>query len=232
MSELGLEDLPPECLAHVFGFLKAEDVVGVMLVSPALRDVAGSESVWRRFAWKDFGIYYDSPSAPRGLPAVDPHHAAAEMFQGASSVDRVNVLDDARRSGRWRRLYAAVRSRLASKTRVLRVQGLFTDGGVDENTMDHWVGNMFNLDKHENFYCSAASVNINCVGCIKDGDADAAYAFDAARRERRRYIVERCNLLALVLEALRVGHLSPSLSVFSRAPSLFVSALIYQPLVG
>jgi hypothetical protein len=32
-----------------------------------------------------------------------------------------------------------------------------------------WVGNIFNLDKHEGFYCSAASNNINCVGSITVG---------------------------------------------------------------
>ena len=41
--------------------------------------------------------------------------------------------DDARRGRRWRRLYGAVRSQLAEKSRVLRVHGFFTDGGVDEN---------------------------------------------------------------------------------------------------
>ena len=45
------------------------------------------------------------------------------------------------------------------------------------------------MDKREGFYCSAASYNINCVGCITDGDSDAAYAYDAERRERRRYMV-------------------------------------------
>ena len=48
----------------------------------------------------------------------------------------------------WRRLYAGVRWQVSRKRRALRLHGLYTNGGVDENYMRNWMGNVFNLDKH------------------------------------------------------------------------------------
>lgn len=129
-----LQDLPPECLALIISHLKAEDVVSVMRVSRTLRTVASSETVWKQLNWRDFGIHSDAQE-----PLPPPPHAPPNLATVTTPRDDGLTADDARRGRRWNHLYAAVRSQIASKSRVLRVQGLFTDGGCDENEMENWV---------------------------------------------------------------------------------------------
>mmetsp|Transcript_17495 Transcript_17495/g.43350 ORF Transcript_17495/g.43350 Transcript_17495/m.43350 type:complete len:127 (-) Transcript_17495:85-465(-) len=123
MSTVGMmEELPPECLSLVISHLtKAKDVIHCMQVSRRMSRLAGSEVIWRTLTFHDFGVYDDEPTA-RLTAAIT---SEVELAAG-----------DARRGRQWRRLYAAVYSQLARKTRVLRVHGLFTDGGVDENDLN------------------------------------------------------------------------------------------------
>ena len=118
-----LQDLPFECLQQIIANLAAGDIVSLMLVSSSLRAVAGSEVVWKELAWKDFSIHdVSSPATPV-----------------VAACDDDAVSDATRRGRRWRRLYGAVRSQLADRSHVLRMHGIFTDGGVDENQMENWV---------------------------------------------------------------------------------------------
>jgi hypothetical protein len=148
-----LEDLPLDCLTQIIGLMKAEDVVSAMQVSRTLRAVAGSALVWQDLTWNDFGIHASSHAErdthePPRVRVLSPSTAAPPPPPTLTPYEVAEALaaEDARRGRRWRRLYAAVRSSLATKTRVLRVHGLFTDGGVDENEMDNWVGRVVQVE--------------------------------------------------------------------------------------
>jgi len=69
-------------------------------------------------------------------------------------------------------------------------------------------------------------VNVDCVGCVGDGDADAAYRFDAAARERRRYTAQRCNMVALVQHALQLQHEAGGVIRTSSRPALNLLLLL------
>ena len=55
-AAMTLTDLPLECLAHALRFLPAADVSSAMASCATLRDVGGSETMWRWLSWRDFGI--------------------------------------------------------------------------------------------------------------------------------------------------------------------------------
>ena len=67
-----LTDLPLECLAHALRFLPAADVSRAMASCATLRDVGGSETMWRWLSWRDFGIV-----PPPGPLRADPARGAA-----------------------------------------------------------------------------------------------------------------------------------------------------------
>ena len=169
-----LEELPRECLDAVLGGLAAGDVRSAMQCSTTMRD-AGTR-FWRDALFRDFGFVAPTEEAD----------------------------DDGRR---WRRLYDAISDRIRpSRTRLkdtgcLRVNGIYCDGGVDECTEEQWFRNVFDVDAHDRFYCSAASSNVSVIGCVVAGERNEAYGYDEYRLERRAYMTRRCNLNALMLTA-------------------------------
>ena len=94
-AAMTLTDLPLECLAHALRFLPAADVSRAMASCATLRDVGGSETMWRWLSWRDFGIV-PPPGPLRADPARGGLHPEAAFRAGAP----------------WRRLYAHVRREL------------------------------------------------------------------------------------------------------------------------
>ncbi|GAB4822800.1 hypothetical protein N2152v2_009846 [Parachlorella kessleri] len=81
----------------------------------------------------------------------------------------------------------------ASPSKQLRFQGALVTGGVDMDSMQYWVDNMFKPDKSS--YCSNCSYNADCLALLLDGKVPR----DAEYERVRQYIVRRCRYAAALI---------------------------------
>ena len=188
-----LDDLPQDVFDKVLrSGLDVVDVVRVMAVSRQMRRQAGSERVWREIVWGHFGIR-DASETWSDLADRDP--------MDCDDIER--EAEELERAARWRNLYAHLREKFgAGEAHWVSARGLYTDGGCDENDGDNFAGNLFNPDRHDKFFCSATSGNINCVGVLTMEDATDAHDYAERLRVRRKYMIWRCNLTAKVQDRL------------------------------
>ena len=188
-----LDDLPQDVFDKVLrSGLDVVDVVRMMAVSRQMRRQAGSERVWREMVWMDFGIR-DESETWSDLADRDP--------MDCDDIERDT--EELERAARWRNLYAHLREKFgAGEAHWVSARGLYTDGGCDENDGDNFAGNLFNPDRHDKFFCSATSGNINCVGVLTMEDATDAHDYAERLRVRRKYMIWRCNLTAKVQDRL------------------------------
>ena len=188
-----LDDLPQDVFDKVLrSGLDVVDVVRMMAVSRQMRRQAGSERVWREMVWMDFGIR-DESETWSDLADRDP--------MDCDDIERET--EELERAARWRNLYAHLREKFgAGEAHWVSARGLYTDGGCDENDGDNFAGNLFNPDRHDKFFCSATSGNINCVGVLTMEDATDAHDYAERLRVRRKYMIWRCNLTAKVQDRL------------------------------
>ena len=188
-----LDDLPQDVFDKVLrSGLHTQDIVRVMGVSRQMRRQAGSERVWREIVWWFFGIKdasetWDDLADREPMDTDDAGREALEYVRGA----------------RWRKLYAHLHTKFnAGEAHAVSARGLHTDGGCDENDGDNFAGNLFNPDRHDRFFCSATSGNINCVGVLTMEDATAAHEYAEEARRQRKYMISRCALTAKVQDKL------------------------------
>ena len=188
-----LDHLPQDVFDKVLrSGLHTQDIVRVMGVSRQMRRQAGSERVWREIVWWFFGIKdasetWDDLADREPMDTDDAGREALEYVRGA----------------RWRKLYAHLHTKFnAGEAHAVSARGLYTDGGCDENDGDNFAGNLFNPDRHDRFFCSATSGNINCVGVLTMEDATAAHEYAEEARRQRKYMISRCALTAKVQDKL------------------------------
>ncbi|KAI3433414.1 hypothetical protein D9Q98_003229 [Chlorella vulgaris] len=81
----------------------------------------------------------------------------------------------------------------ASRVQQLRFQGVFVNGGIDEDAMHYFVDNMFRQDKAP--YCSNCTRDADCLALLLDGVVPRDVEF----AQVRQYMIRRCRYAAALI---------------------------------